>query len=298
MRDPEFFRDMGRIGGRAGKGSPAKKESARRAIQIRWQKYPGVRVKLTLERSVLWISQRVPGLEKALTTTIRRRKSGGGLVAEPYSALFREGNRLWTHSPFLHRVKGFLKTSKIPFTVSMVRPPLYLRQETNFSAALAGHATRRQRAITRLFKLPVGGLCRASGRLRVEIIADIFKAYPRTLGVIVVEELAVAASMALDLRELLGGEQIGFLTGERADWERITIMTPAYINTGVIRPNDCGILIFERCPRKGFMRVQDAIFKAFPLAWRLAFLGSEKRDHYLRFLAESAFGPLIEIGGI
>lgn len=38
----EFFRRIGEKGGRAGRWSPAKRESARRAAQIRWMKHRSV----------------------------------------------------------------------------------------------------------------------------------------------------------------------------------------------------------------------------------------------------------------
>jgi hypothetical protein len=164
--------------------------------------------------------------------------------------------------------------------------------QVNFEHVTAGLNYRQQREIVRLIKLPFGGVCEVPHEARIEVMSCVLNAFSKAPTVIVVEECERLHAMAEHLHDLVR-EPIGILTNRVADDQRITLMTPAYLNSGLIAPQDCGVLIFDRCPRTGTKRLMKAL-RVFPLAWKLAFLGDETWGRDRRFFAEMLFGPILK----
>jgi hypothetical protein len=290
-----FFAKIGRKGGLAGKGSPAKRKSAIAAAKARWGTHKARSVVLTVEGDDVYISRDVPGMEKALSSYTRKRGEKG-LIAERVSYLFSDGGRLFTPVTLLSRLQKFLQEQKVPYKIKWVTPPAYKRLRADLHIDLGDWSYRERRALARLLKQPAGGLCDAKPEDRERIMTAVLTAFHGARTIIVVEETERLFELHRELQHLLR-EPIGILSDGVQEGllsqERITLMTPAYIKSGIIPQEECEILIFDRCPRSVFTRVQKARW-VFPKAWRLAFLGKEKRGDGRMFLAEVEFGPLVE----
>jgi hypothetical protein len=294
VKTSSFYSENGRIGGRAGKGSAKKKASATAAAHVRWSRRPDRVVKLTMCDRWLTISRNVPGLKVALSY-YERKTVDGKIVAKRESALFKDGATWCTFPTLLDRVKEFFIDASIQFKVVWKSPEAYKEAECDIAGAAASFNYRDQRCLKRLLKLPVGGLCRIPDERRVDVMVAALEAFQKVPAVVVIEELELLLRLRKVLQHRLR-RPIGILTKKVQDSENVTVMTPAYLKSGVINRDNCAVLIFERVPRLiKSQRLTDSLLHFHPL-WKLGFLGDETRGPDRRFLAELMFGPVVSFG--
>lgn len=283
----------------AGKGSDAKRESASKAARARWKNHRKRPVALTVEGTNVLISRHVPRLKEALST--REGHSDGSKIKwERASYLFKADGKEFTPLTLLHRVREFLRRENITCKVVWNTKPFYQRMNLKLSDALADYKGRQFRLLKRIIKEPAGALCRATVEHWDWLLVEVLSITRPARAVIVVEKVDRLHALHVYLRHYLR-EPIGVLTNQATadlvNQERVVIMVPQYIGAGIIPPDECEIVIFDRCPRSSFTQAaysQDG----FPAAWRMARLGDEKRGHSRMLAAESFFGPLVDVSKV
>lgn len=288
------FAEIGRKGGLAGRGSPRKRLSAIAAARARWSRSPGRPVDLVVNGHAIRVSRQIPGLQTAVGCKVGHRK-GQGIEYCADTFVTKDNGGYVMPGGMLSRVKDFL-TKKGIKTRLIWENRLPIRSFTpDWDVALEDLNYRQTREMKRLINQPLGALCRSN--CPVSVVLRILRAYPRARALIVCEGI----EQLFDLQEILRrhlNEKIGVLAGvvteTELSQERITLLTPSYLESRTIAANECDMLIFMRCPRTGYERVTKAQM-AFPAAWRLAFLGDEKRGKLRTLSAEAAFGSVVEL---
>jgi len=294
MPSRRYYSDIGRKGGLAGKGSARKLISARAAAQARWRKSQRRPVTLAINYHAIQVSRRVDGLKRALTGKVGRRV-GHAIKFKSVTLVSDNAGGHVVAGGMLHRVRRLLSSMGIKYRLQWESAPATKSMRPDLEAALDGLTFRQRREMEKLLREPLGALCRSNSP--VEVMLAVLRAYPEARALIVVEKLEALFSLHALLKHHLQ-EPIGVLAGTAPEWmlnqERVTLVTPAQLLAGVISPDECEVLIFARCPRTGYNQVNKALSK-YSRAWRLAFLGTEKRGPAKLLLAEATFGRLIEI---
>lgn len=294
MRNRTYFSDLGRKGGRAGRGSPRKRLSAIAAAKARWSKSPGRPVDLTVCGHALRVSRQIPGLPAGIGCKVGRRK--GQVIEYRADTLVTKDNGGYVvPGGIMERVKDFLAKKGIKTRV-IWEDRLRIHSLTpDWDVALEDLNYRQRREMKRLIKQPFGALCRSN--CPISVILRMLQAYPRVRALIVCEETQQLFDLEDVLRRHLK-ETIGVLaraaTESQLSQERVTLLTAPYLRSGIIDADECDLLIFPRCPRTSYDRVYQA-HVAFPSAWRLGFLGKEKRGRLRSLIAEAAFGSVVEL---
>ena len=296
MLDSAFYRKIGGEGGRAGKGSEAKLTSAKKAANARWEKHKKRPVTLTVEGADVFISRNVEGLEKALSATVERRDEQR-IVRKPVSLLIEKEGQFYAPATLLDRITDFFRERSITCKFVWKTRPFHLRREFNLRHALKGFRDREQRALNAVLGKPVGALCRASEAEWDWLLMEILRITSPARGIIVGETVERVNLLHEKLQRGLG-ETIGLLTARaessQLDHRRITIMTAHYVESRIIPDGACEILVFDRFPRSGYNHLNHAIDR-FGSAWRLSRLDDARRGHTRLFVAETAFGPVVDV---
>lgn len=296
MPDAEFFRDIGRKGGQAGKGSEAKRRSAQAAANARWKKNRMRPVKLTVDGGNVYLSREVQGLKKALGAHVGKRNKGI-IKWEESSLLIKNDGEVFAPTTLLHRVTAFLKGQGITWKMVWKTKPFHQRLGLMLHGSFKDYTYRQQRVLKSVLNQPAGALCRSSLEGWDWLLVEILRVTSPARAILVVEEIERLWHLHSHLQQELA-EIIGVLTDQaheaQLDEQRIIIMTPAYVDQHIIPVDECEILIFDRCPRTGFTQVQAAGL-AFPSAWRMARLDDARRGHWRMLMAEAAFGEVVEV---
>ena len=297
MRRPNnYFREIGGKGGKAGKGSAAKQLSAKAAADARWENNERRPVTLTVRGSSVWLSRKVKGLPRALAAEVGHRE-GKVIVWKRVSLLQWDGPVSFAPLTVLHRIREFLRKETITPLVKWESTPFYRRMKLDLRGALEGFTSRQRRVLKWVLQQPAAALCRATEEDWQWLLLEVLRIFRQARAIIVVEESKRVDELYEYLRHHLM-ETIGLLAGHvdesKLDGRRITIMLSDYLTKGIIPPDQCDIIVFDRCPREGFTEVAIAQNR-FPQAWRMARLGEEKRGRARLLGAESFFGAIHDV---
>ena len=163
--------------------------------------------------------------------------------------------------------------------------------------ALEGFTRRKRSVLKWVLQQPAAAQCQATEEEWQWLLLEVLRIFRQARAIIVVEESKRVDELYEYLRHHLM-ETIGLLAGHvdesKLDGRRITIMLSDYLTKGIIPPDQCDIIVFDRCPREGFTEVAIAQNR-FPQAWRMARLGEEKRGRARLLGAESFFGAIHDV---
>ena len=295
-RPNNYFREIGGKGGKAGQGSAAKQLSAKAAADARWENNERRPVTLTVRGSNVWLSRKVKGLPRALAAEEGHRE-GKVIVWKRVSLLQWDGPVSFAPLTVLHRIREFLREESITYHVNSDTKPFYRQMKLDLRGALEGFTRRKRRVLKWVLQQPAAALCRATEEEWQWLLLEVLRIFRPARAIIVVEE----SKRVDELYEYLGHhlmETIGLLAGHvdesKLDGRRITIMLSDYLTKGIVLPDQCDIIVFDRCPREGFTEVAFAQGQ-FPQAWRMARLGEEKRGYARLLGAESFFGAIHDV---
>lgn len=284
------LREIGRLGGLAGKGSPHRQASAKKAINARWDKERQLtgKIEIIIQPGRMFFSDVVPAIHKSLTVNEQTRE-GNHIRSHEVTFLLNDGSRRWTFPSFLTRVKKALKYAEVPYRI---RSGYRLPPRARFNdLAFGGVKNREVRALKKLERLPFGGVLIARDGRMLDMLTTIVMGYPDT-GVVVVVNTDEELNRIHHLLMHCLSEPIGLLTRQSANSERVVITTPQQFRTGVISPADVGLLVVVKPPKKGNAYLKHVL--PFNHSFRVG-LTDEPPSVAYAMRWEAAFGPVVEV---